>query len=240
MGVGARRRLAWFAAALAALESLPPFRRVVAASLTGLPYLGASFLAQSAFKETVMALFVLALAVSWNRRDVPARALVGVTVLFAAGSVFAFSLPGLAWLGLALPLWLAIAYATGDVEVDTAALRQSAREHRGWLIGGGVTVAIGAVAMRRRSGASRSRMTGTGANVMPAASTLPLRARTWTSRGAWGGTSRTTPRTCGTTPSGCPPGPSRARGCRSPAASASTVQAETWSYRADLSLIPGR
>ena len=50
-------------AALAALRDLPPVRRVVAASLVGLPYLGASFLAQSAFKETAMALFVLAFAV---------------------------------------------------------------------------------------------------------------------------------------------------------------------------------
>ena len=49
-------------AALAALGSLAPIRRVVAASLVALPYLAASFLAQSAFKETVMALLVLALA----------------------------------------------------------------------------------------------------------------------------------------------------------------------------------
>ena len=51
-------------AALAALDSLPPGRRVVCASLAGLPYLGASFLAQSAFKETAMALLVLAFAVA--------------------------------------------------------------------------------------------------------------------------------------------------------------------------------
>ena len=50
--------------ALAALDALPPGRRVVAASLAGLPYLGASFLAQSAFKETAMALLVLAFAVA--------------------------------------------------------------------------------------------------------------------------------------------------------------------------------
>ena len=51
-------------AALAALGRLPPARRTIAASLTGLPYLGASFLAQSAFKETAMALLVLAFAVA--------------------------------------------------------------------------------------------------------------------------------------------------------------------------------
>src|SRR5206468_10983968 len=51
-------------AALAALQELPVRRRVVAASLTGLPYLAASFLAQSAFKETAMALLVVAFAVA--------------------------------------------------------------------------------------------------------------------------------------------------------------------------------
>ena len=50
--------------ALAALDWLPAGRRVVAASLAGLPYLAASFLAQSAFKETAMALLVLAFAVA--------------------------------------------------------------------------------------------------------------------------------------------------------------------------------
>ena len=37
-------------------------RRIAIAAITGLPYLAASFLAQSAFKETAMALFVLAFA----------------------------------------------------------------------------------------------------------------------------------------------------------------------------------
>ncbi len=47
-------------AALSLLGHLRPAARIVAASLAGLPFLAASFLAQSAFKETVMALFVLA------------------------------------------------------------------------------------------------------------------------------------------------------------------------------------
>ena len=46
-------------AALSVLSGLPPWRRGVAAVLTGLPFLGASFLAQSGFKETGMALFVV-------------------------------------------------------------------------------------------------------------------------------------------------------------------------------------
>ena len=74
-------------AALSLLGGLPPWRRGLAAGLTGLPYLGASFLAQSGFKETVMALLVVALAVvlhlALRRKDEdreapPARAVVGV------------------------------------------------------------------------------------------------------------------------------------------------------------------
>ncbi len=50
--------------ALAALGGLPPLRRVVAASLVGMPFLAASFFAQSSFKETALALFVLGFALS--------------------------------------------------------------------------------------------------------------------------------------------------------------------------------
>ncbi len=50
--------------ALGVMGGLSPARRVIAASLDGLPFLAASFLAQSAFKETAMALLVLAFAVT--------------------------------------------------------------------------------------------------------------------------------------------------------------------------------
>ena len=44
-------------------------RRIAIAVLVGLPYLAASFLAQSAFKETAMALFVLAFALALTARE---------------------------------------------------------------------------------------------------------------------------------------------------------------------------
>ena len=90
-------------AALSLLGGLPPWRRGLAAGLTGLPYLGASFLAQSGFKETVMAMLVVALAIvlhlALRRKDEdreapPARAVVGVIAVLAAASVFTFSIPG--------------------------------------------------------------------------------------------------------------------------------------------------
>jgi hypothetical protein len=48
--------------ALTALSDLGPGRRELAAALVAIPYLGASYFAQGAFKETAEALFVLAFA----------------------------------------------------------------------------------------------------------------------------------------------------------------------------------
>jgi hypothetical protein len=107
-------------AALAALSGLPPVRRVAAAALVGLPYLGASFLAQSAFKETGMALFVLAFAIAlqaspyatghqaWSGAALGHRAAPGAILILAAGAVLTYSVPGLVWFAVALPVWLAL------------------------------------------------------------------------------------------------------------------------------------
>ena len=129
-------------AALSALSELPPVRRVVAASLTGLPYLAAAFLAQSAFKETAMALLVLATAIAlgeWAREGVPKRATLGVLLALAGGSVFVYSLPGLIWLALAVPLWLAIELFAGRRPVDLGAARAAVSRHR-WVAIGAVVV----------------------------------------------------------------------------------------------------
>ena len=132
-------------AALSALGELEPWRRVLAAVLTGLPYLGASVLAQSAFKETAMALFVLALAIvlgELSRGGVTRRAGIGALVALAAASVFTYSLPGLIWFAAAIPLWIGLEFARGSgrVRADVAAAVDAARRHRGLL-------AIGAVAL---------------------------------------------------------------------------------------------
>ena len=124
--------------ALAALESLPPGRRVVAASLAGLPYLGASFLAQSAFKETAMALLVLAFAVALtelgrepppgDRQPHPRRAMLVALILFAVASVFVYSLPGLVWFAIAVPIWLALELGDREAARSTSPrLRAEAR-----------------------------------------------------------------------------------------------------------------
>ena len=143
-------------AALTALVALPPWRRGLAAVLTGLPFLGASFLAQSGFKETAMALFVVGLAVTLHlatrRRDEereipPARAVVAVLALLAAASVFTFSVPGAAWFAIAIPVW-AILWLGFESTVTMADVRETAGRHRRLLIAGAIAlIALAAIAL---------------------------------------------------------------------------------------------
>ena len=150
-------------AALAALDSLPPGPRVVCASLAGLPYLGASFLAQSAFKETAMALLVLAFAValtelgrerpSGDRQPHPRRAMLVALILFVIASVFVYSLPGLIWFAIAVPIWLALELGTGRLRIDVAELRAEAHRHRRAVVAVAVVVvAVGALSLAQLSG----------------------------------------------------------------------------------------
>ena len=146
-------------AALSALAILPPWRRALAAILTGMPYLGASFLAQSGFKETAMALFLIGLAVALHlaqRRPQdtaapeppPAHAVVAVVVILGAATVFTFSIPGGAWFAITIPLWAILAWAFGTMKLDLSAARAWAGDHRGALLAGGlVCVAIAAVVL---------------------------------------------------------------------------------------------
>ena len=136
-------------AALSALSELPPVRRVIAASLAGLPYLAAAFLAQSAFKETAMALLVLATAIAlgeWARRGVPKRATLGALLALAGASVFVYSLPGLIWLAVALPVWLAMELLAGRRPVELGAARAAVARHR-WISIGAVIVLAAVVAL---------------------------------------------------------------------------------------------
>jgi hypothetical protein len=119
--------------ALAALRTLPPGRRVLTACLTALPYLAASFLAQSGFKETAMAMLLLTFAVclgALSQTGVTRRAILVTLVLLAAASVFTFSLPGLAWFALLLPVWLALELAAGRRPPELRAAREALSRHR--------------------------------------------------------------------------------------------------------------
>jgi hypothetical protein len=151
--------------ALGVMGALSPPRRVIAASLTAIPYLAASFLAQSAFKETAMALLVLAFAVTLrdlaflNRNPDygggahPRRALIIVLILLTASSVFVYSIPGLVWFALALPIWLVLEFVTGGLRVDLDAARASVRRHRRMIIAVAVVlVAVAAFSASQLSG----------------------------------------------------------------------------------------
>jgi hypothetical protein len=121
-------------APLALLATASPAWRIAAALTVGFAYLVASFLIQGAFKETMQALFLVVFAIGLHElaRDgpaLPARALalraVPLAVL-AAGSVYTYSFPGLAWLVGAAGAWAVVELALALGEGGPARARQLA------------------------------------------------------------------------------------------------------------------
>jgi hypothetical protein len=102
--------------ALAAFAGLRPLPRIAAALVVGLTYVVASYFAQGAFKETMQALFLLAFVLALREsarawKDLPLR--YAPAALIAVGSVYAYSFPGLIWLGGAAVIWLLAEAALG-------------------------------------------------------------------------------------------------------------------------------
>lgn len=100
--------------ALAAFAEVRALPRTAAALLVGLAYVVASYFAQGAFKETMQALFLLAFVLalreaSGSWRDLPLRFV--PAALIAVGSIYAYSFPGLIWLGGAAVIWIAVGAA---------------------------------------------------------------------------------------------------------------------------------
>jgi hypothetical protein len=97
--------------ALAALPGFGPGRRLLAATLVAVSYLGASYFAQGAFKELAEALFVLAVAVGLRDpgalpRGLWARLLFVLPWLALGGGIFfSYSFAGLAWPIATVALW---------------------------------------------------------------------------------------------------------------------------------------
>jgi len=109
-------------AVLASLTALTAFRdhpwplRIPAALVVGLTYMVASYLAQGSFKETIQALFFLAIVLSLREttanptwRELPLRFV--PAALLAAGSVYTYSFPALIWLIPAAIIWALTEYA---------------------------------------------------------------------------------------------------------------------------------
>jgi hypothetical protein len=122
--------------AYGALGGIRGWLRVPAAVLASSPYLAAAYLAQGAFKEPLLALALLGFALglpqlraAWSiaadrNGDRPgARAVIPLGVI-AAGTIYNYSFPGLAWLlGAALVWMLVIALRERDAGGTMASLR---------------------------------------------------------------------------------------------------------------------
>lgn len=91
--------------AVAALSAMPtgapPAARRLGAALVGLGYLGISYLAQGAFKETILGLLLAAFALALRsllRSPARPAARSGIPLgILAAGAVYTYSFPGIAW-----------------------------------------------------------------------------------------------------------------------------------------------
>lgn len=97
--------------ALAAFRDLPAAPRTAGALVVGLTYVVASYFAQGAFKETMQALFLLAFVLALREADrewgdLPMRFV--PAALIAVGSIYAYSFPGLIWLGAVALLWMVL------------------------------------------------------------------------------------------------------------------------------------
>ncbi len=116
---------------LGLLERLAPWRRIAGALVIGFAYLAASYLTQGAFKETIAALFLLAFAVGidqiatgWSSdRDGPRRLRAVPLAVLIAGVAYAYSFPGVVWLGAALAAWVAVELLRAAYDGKLAAAR---------------------------------------------------------------------------------------------------------------------
>jgi hypothetical protein len=107
------------------LDRLRPAARIPAAALVSLPYLAAAYLAQEAFKEPIIALFVLAFALLLSTVTEPRHAIpLGV---LAAGTVYVYSFPGLAWLIGTAAVWGGLELARRGSGGGREAIRSAAR-----------------------------------------------------------------------------------------------------------------
>ena len=113
--------------AYSALDGLRPWARTLAAALVSLPYLAAAYLAQEAFKEPIIALFLLGFTLLLprvrGRRDAIPLGLI------AAGTTYVYSFPGLAWLAGAALVWGAIELLRRrpEAHADTGRPKRSVR-----------------------------------------------------------------------------------------------------------------
>jgi hypothetical protein len=98
--------------AVEALDGLRRLPRILTAALVALPYLAAAYIAQEAFKEPIEALFLLGFALLLPTA-IDARRAIPLGVI-AAGAVYTYSFPGLAWLAGTALIWGLVVLSTGS------------------------------------------------------------------------------------------------------------------------------
>jgi hypothetical protein len=116
--------------ALAAFRERPQLVRTAAALVVGLAYVVASYFAQGAFKETMLALFLLGfvLCLRESRREPIESPLRLVPLaLIPVGAVYVYSFPGLLWLLGTAVVWAIVELGLGWFK-DSDRVRSVARE----------------------------------------------------------------------------------------------------------------
>jgi hypothetical protein len=114
-------------------SGLSPVPRTIAAVLTAVPYLVASTLGIGGFKEMMVGLFLLAFALTLReipRNEQGRMALIVALGVLGAGTIAAYSYPGLAWLAGTAGIWaiaeLLIAWRHGRMAEVRADVRKAA------------------------------------------------------------------------------------------------------------------
>jgi hypothetical protein len=125
--------------AYGALAGLRPWVRSAASIVVALPYLAAAYLAQEAFKEPIMALFLLAFALLLAEAGKPGCRVAVPLGVIAAGVTYVYSFPGLAWLGGVALLWGALAWL--KPRGVTSSSQQVGISRRAALFGAGAALA---------------------------------------------------------------------------------------------------
>ena len=107
---------AW--AALGMLGDVSRTRRWLVAVIAGIPYLAAASYAESAFKEPILSLLlvgvVLALQTGARERFAKPMAVLVPLGVLAAGVIYDYSYPGLAWPAAIIACWLLLDLVVGD------------------------------------------------------------------------------------------------------------------------------
>jgi hypothetical protein len=132
----------------AILWTYSPVARAVGGALVALPYMAASTLGISGFKELIAGLFLLGFVLALRALSRGERGRLAFVVslgTFAAGTVAAYSYPGIAWVGAAGAIWAAAEIARALI-VDPDRARAGLRAAAPYALGALAILAALAVA----------------------------------------------------------------------------------------------